>query len=803
MSDANKTDAVPTGPTLSLGQNIGGWTIRGPQGNLSPLVDSYPVEQGGRPGTLRVHRLKGTVRDKVTAKLAGLSHPNILPFLGSGNHEGWFWEVWDQAVPGISSRQGLDEAHLMPLVRSLNEALKSAHSAGILHRNLRTSSVVMRGEDLALGEFATLQEAEGDLLKRWNAGYAAPEVYSGVVGPEVDYYSLGILVWEAATGSAAFAGLNPQFIIRDTIGGRAVDDLMDRAETRGLSDRTKTLVQGLLTTRHDKRWGFSQVAEWLSQAPALLTASPSEEATSVTIGPEGWGQAFLDGLGTGSTVHLKPGQYRGAVILRKALHLVSVDPKEPATLVPEDLPSDRKSRAMTIEAGTGSLKDLLFRGENFSNQILLTVSAGTWTLDKVEFRGAYDTALVVGGEGTAPKVRHTKIHGGNTGVLIERQAKGVYDHLEVLDHIKNNIAIQDQGTAPHVKNGRFAESKQCGISVSKGAGGTFEDNDILGNTLANVLVRDHGTDPVFKNNRLHEGKRGGFYLLEGAAGTYEGNDVFANSTANVEVKDPGTEPRFRANKIHDGKQGGLSIYGGAGGIYEGNEVFANTLANVFVFQSGTAPEFRDNRIHDGKHAGFSIYGGASGEYEDNDISGNAQANIIVFQTGTAPVFVGNKVHSGRQGGFFIHGGAGGQYEDNEVFDNALANVEILDQGTNPHFKKNKIHSCLNEGVFIQNGAAGRFEGNEFYGNGFSTKGLKDAGPGYPSIRVKDAGTNPVFVGNRVVGFAGAAFEISKGASGRYEDNIILDFDKDNHFVFEKKWDIKWGTAPKRKNNTEN
>ena len=64
-----------------------------------------------------------------------------------------------------------------------------------------------------------------------------------LIGPEVDYYALGITIYELLTGSNPFSGRNALHIMRDTIEGRVVEDLMTRSESKKMSSRIKNLIQ--------------------------------------------------------------------------------------------------------------------------------------------------------------------------------------------------------------------------------------------------------------------------------------------------------------------------------------------------------------------------------------------------------------------------------------------------------------------------------------------------------------------------------------------------------------------------------
>ena len=121
-------------------------------------------------------------------------------------------------VEGRSLRELLDELGTVPetLLRELAvqiaAGLDAIHAAGIIHRDLKPENVLITNDyqvrimDLGV---ARLQEASLSLTHEGQfAGsvlYAAPEQFtSEKVGPPVDLYALGVLLYELATGENPF-----------------------------------------------------------------------------------------------------------------------------------------------------------------------------------------------------------------------------------------------------------------------------------------------------------------------------------------------------------------------------------------------------------------------------------------------------------------------------------------------------------------------------------------------------------------------------------------------------------------------
>jgi len=121
-------------------------------------------------------------------------------------------------VEGKSLRALLNELGTVPETLLREVALQTAaglaaiHAADIVHRDLKPENVLITNDQrvriMDLG-VAKLQEASIAITKEGQfAGsvlYAAPEQFArGVVGPAADLYSLGVLLYELATGQNPF-----------------------------------------------------------------------------------------------------------------------------------------------------------------------------------------------------------------------------------------------------------------------------------------------------------------------------------------------------------------------------------------------------------------------------------------------------------------------------------------------------------------------------------------------------------------------------------------------------------------------
>jgi len=294
FSAPTPTEASFLGGILRKGETIEGWVVESKIQVASGEAELYIAKKGGQTAVVKYYRQNVVPKEEILAKLAAFKHEDIIQLLAYGTYNGLFYEVMEFAAGGgLDSRDAagkskylpLDEGQVIQMVREVNNAYKACHAIGIIHRDIKPANIFLRntnGMDYVIGDFgiSSLLDVEGELSKRLtrNAsrteGYAAPEIYSGVVGSEVDYYALGVTVWEVMTGLNAFEGRNTQFIIRDTMEGWIADDLLTRAEAKGFSSRLQTLIRGLLTHRHDKRWGYQQIEDWLAGKDVEVFAAP-------------------------------------------------------------------------------------------------------------------------------------------------------------------------------------------------------------------------------------------------------------------------------------------------------------------------------------------------------------------------------------------------------------------------------------------------------------------------------------------------------------------------------------------------
>lgn len=252
-------------------------------------ADIYLAARNGEKRILKLYRYGMNPKEEVLKRTKELSRQfpgNIVSIYEYGYDEKskrWY-EIQEYARYGtlkdISVRK-LDNGILSTVVKEISDGLKVLHDNDILHLDLKPSNILVRSLnplDLIFTDFGIASILDPELSRKMTSIkgtplYWSPEAFTGVVGKEADYWSLGMIILEFLLGSHPFSGLDTK-VIMYTLSTKGV------SIPEEIDDSYKRLLMGLLTREPQWRWGFPELSRWLkgdSNIPVCYTSQTQNE----------------------------------------------------------------------------------------------------------------------------------------------------------------------------------------------------------------------------------------------------------------------------------------------------------------------------------------------------------------------------------------------------------------------------------------------------------------------------------------------------------------------------------------------
>ncbi len=167
-------------------------------------------------------------RFKREAKLyAELEHPNIVPIYDMGIHENTAYLIM-KYIKGrtlkeiIRERAPLPPQEIISIAEGLLSALAYMHKKGVVHRDIKPGNIIIEDETerVILADFGLARKIESDSHLTQTGQllgtpyYVSPEQAQGQKATFAsDVYSVGITLFEMATGKLPFTGESPLQIL--------------------------------------------------------------------------------------------------------------------------------------------------------------------------------------------------------------------------------------------------------------------------------------------------------------------------------------------------------------------------------------------------------------------------------------------------------------------------------------------------------------------------------------------------------------------------------------------------------------
>jgi serine/threonine protein kinase len=168
--------------------------------------------------------------------IAQLNHPNICTIYEIDHQEGR-WFIAMECVEGLNlktymARHELSTPEIVEITLQVAAALGSAHAKGIVHRDIKPGNIIVGDQrqvkvlDFGLARrFKTADTSElgpdGSTIPgrpMGTANYMAPErILQLPLDPRSDLFSLGVVMYEMATGRLPFAGASPSETVANVL----------------------------------------------------------------------------------------------------------------------------------------------------------------------------------------------------------------------------------------------------------------------------------------------------------------------------------------------------------------------------------------------------------------------------------------------------------------------------------------------------------------------------------------------------------------------------------------------------------
>lgn len=183
-------------------------------------------------------------------------HPNIVGALDVVTDGATPWIVM-RLVSGRSLKQRLDSdgpvtvAEATTMAAALLQALRAAHSAGVVHRDVKPGNILLATDgQVLLTDFGTARHHSDHTLtaKETIIGsfeYMAPERIDGDGTPAGDLYSLGVTLYHAVEGVSPFR--------RDTIHGTMKAVMFGAVPPPARAGQLRRLITGLMDKQPERR----------------------------------------------------------------------------------------------------------------------------------------------------------------------------------------------------------------------------------------------------------------------------------------------------------------------------------------------------------------------------------------------------------------------------------------------------------------------------------------------------------------------------------------------------------------------
>jgi serine/threonine-protein kinase len=281
------------------------------RGAMGVVYEAEDPLLGRRVALKTIHR--GLIADPSAAEMfeqrffaearaaAGLSHPGIVVVHDVGRDDSGRLFIALEYLTGetldkrLAARRALPWDEALRIAAGVADALRHAHSRGIIHRDVKPANVmILDSEAPKILDFGIARLPESDLTSRagvnpGSPAYMSPERMDGQPpDPRSDIFSLGAVLYEMLTGVRAFDGKDLKTVIHKVHVEQPVPPSRLRPEVPASVD---AIVARAMAKDPAARYATAQAfAEDLAAAAAgwpVEAAGPAAPAPGGAVAPAG------------------------------------------------------------------------------------------------------------------------------------------------------------------------------------------------------------------------------------------------------------------------------------------------------------------------------------------------------------------------------------------------------------------------------------------------------------------------------------------------------------------------------------
>jgi len=233
-----------------------------------------------------LHHLLARFRHE--AQVVGrLAHPGIVQIYDYGEDDELAYIVME-LVNGktlhdhLAQHANYDLREVGEIMRSLLDALGHAHAAGVVHRDMKPSNIMInRDGGIKISDFGIAHTETSELTQIGDVlgtpHYMAPEQFLGLpIGVATDLYAVGVIAYDLLTGTKPFVGPNAASVMQRVLNQKPADPSSVNPKLAPLMDRV--LQRALAKKSEDRYQSAREFSEAFRQAiEASLAPQPDAE----------------------------------------------------------------------------------------------------------------------------------------------------------------------------------------------------------------------------------------------------------------------------------------------------------------------------------------------------------------------------------------------------------------------------------------------------------------------------------------------------------------------------------------------